>query len=182
MTKHIALLRGINVSGHHKVPMAELKAMMIEWGFHNPITLLNSGNVIFEFEDQPLDKIESDLSEKLSSHFGFSIPVILRTAIQLAQLLASEPFKNITVTKDIRLYISFIRPSQNSSISLPWSTEKGEFQILDVKDNSIISVLDLSVTKTTKGMETLEKLFGKDITTRNWNTVLKIAKKLSIVK
>lgn len=177
MNKYVALLRGINVSGYRKVPMVELKAKMEEWGFHNLATVLNSGNVIFESEDQPLGKIESYLSEKLSSHFGFQIPVILRTAIQLEQLVSSEPFKNITVTKDIRLYISFIRPSQNSCISLPWSTEKGEFQILDIKDNSIISVLDLSVTNTTKGMEALEKLFGKDITTRNWNTVLRVLSK-----
>lgn len=177
MTKYVAFLRGINVSGHHKVPMAELKSKMQEWGFDNPLTLLNSGNVIFESSKTALD-IESDLSSKLASHFGFAIPVMIRSAEDLLQLVQDDPFRNVEIIPDIRFYISFIRSSEALPISLPWSNENGSYQILDIINNSIISVLDLSITKTTKGMEALEKLFGKDITTRNWNTILRVEKKL----
>ena len=180
MPKYIAFLRGIIVSGHHKVPMAELKAMMIKWGFHNPVTLLNSGNIIFESEDLSIDKIESDLSDKLTEHFGFIIPVMLRGAGQLEQLVLADPFKHIEQTEHIRLYVSFIRSNGKPPVQLPWSSEDNSYRILEIIDNIIISVLDLSVTKTTKGMDTLEKFFGKDITTRNWNTIMRITKKLVV--
>jgi len=46
--KYVAFLRGINVGGHHKVPMADLRKELEKLGFENVMTLLNSGNIIFE--------------------------------------------------------------------------------------------------------------------------------------
>ena len=61
--KYVLLLRGINVGGNKKVPMAELKKALAALGFENIKTLLNSGNVVFETEQTP----ENKLVEKINA-------------------------------------------------------------------------------------------------------------------
>ena len=68
---YIAFLRGINVGGHHKVPMAELKVEFTKLGYSNIITLLNSGNVIFNSDSANRQEIESRLTSQLETKFGF---------------------------------------------------------------------------------------------------------------
>lgn len=152
--KMVAFLRGINVGGHHKVPMAVLREVMTAMGFGSVRTLLNSGNVIFESSSDDPASLETQIEARLADKFGFPIPVILRTAETLQALVESDPFSLIlSEAKDpnIRLYITFTRSGDN-----------------------IPSVLDLRDTQTTKEMEQLEKRLGKDITTRNWNTIVKM--------
>lgn len=175
--KYVAFLRGINVSGQHKVPMAELQQELIKLGFTNVITLLNSGNVIFESSSDDAELLEKTIAEHLENVFGFQIPVLIRNADTISELINRSPFKNIEVTKDIRLYVSFIKKKTTPDIQLPFATANGSFQILEARDRTIISVVNLSNTKTTKAMEILEKFFGKNITTRNWNTLNRIAGK-----
>ena len=177
-TKYIAFLRGINVGGHHKVPMADLREELGKLKFENVITILNTGNIIFDAKAGDITKLEKKMSDHLEKAFGFPIPTILRTADGILELLKSDPFKGIEVTKDIRLYVSFLATEPEVELSLPWANENKSYQILDIKDKAIVSVLDLSGTKTVKGMASLEKMFGKNITTRNWNTIKRVEKKL----
>lgn len=175
---YVALLRGINVGGHHKVPMADFRIEMEEMGFKNVITLLNSGNVIFEGDSIQELKIEEKISIHLERFFGFSIPVLIRKSEEIVELINANPFENIEATKDTRFYVTFLKQPAESQLTLPWISEDQSFRILDIRNRAICSVLDLSVTATPKGMESLEKIFGNDITTRNWNTVNRIAGKL----
>lgn len=175
---YIALLRGINVGGHHKVPMADLKATMTKMGYTNIITLLNSGNVVFNAEESDIKTLEIAISKRLADVFGFAIPTIIRSAEAILKLIQHDPFVNIEVTKDIRLYVSFLQEDTEANISFPWTSEDQSYTILDKQEGMIISVLDISVTKTPKGMAILEQLYGKGITTRNWNTVKRIGNKI----
>ncbi|MDO9157115.1 MAG: hypothetical protein Q7U17_09590, partial [Sediminibacterium sp.] len=59
-------------------------------------------------------------------------------------------------------------------LTLPYISKDNSFKIIGTKNHIIISVLDITTSNTPKGMEDLEKLFGKNITTRNWNTIQKI--------
>ena len=176
--KYIAFLRGINVGGHHKVPMAQLKTELEQLGFENITTILNSGNIIFDAKVENTDKIENTISAHLENHFKFTIPTIVRKSENIHKLFLAQPFQNVTLTKDIRLYVSFLKSETDSELLLPWKSEDESYEIISKTDKSILSILDLSVSKTPKAMEALEKYFGKDITTRNWNTIEKVEKKL----
>ncbi len=173
--KYVALLRGINVGGHHKLPMADLKKEMSKLGFENPVTLLNSGNVIFEANAEAIPAMETRLAAQLQKTFGFTVPVLIRTGTDFSEMLKMQPFKKIQITPDIRLYVSFLKQEPTQKLKLPWTSDDQTFRILHIQHRTIFSVLDLAVTKTVKGMDSLEKMFGKEITTRNWNTVEKIA-------
>ncbi len=176
--RYIAFLRGINVSGHHKVPMADLKKEFEKLGFENVITILNSGNVIFNWKKDSLKTIEKIISTHLESYFKFPIPTIIRKSESVFKLIKDDPFKDIIISKDIRLYISFLKVDAKSTIELPWVSDDNSFEILNKRNGNIWSVLDLSISKSPRAMGVFEKYFGKDITTRNWNTIKRIEKKL----
>lgn len=174
MTTYIALLRGINVGGHKKVPMADLKKMMSEMGFEDVKTLLNSGNVVFRAKSTSNSALEKQLEQELALTFGFPVPVLVRKGSDIVELVKSEPFAGIEVTKDTRLYLTFVKSEPVKVPELPWYSEDKSFTILKFADKMVHSVLDLSVSKTVAAMKILEDTFGKDITTRNWNTVVKL--------
>ena len=177
---YIAFLRGINVGGHHKVPMTNLHKELEKLGFKNVLTLLNSGNVIFNAAGCNTKQLENIISECLENKFGFAIPTIVRKSELIYELVSKKPFKHVEVTKDIRLYVSFLQEQSNTKLELPWSSDDNSFEIMEQRDKTIISVLDLSVSKTPKSMSALEKYYGTDITTLNWNTILRIGKKLKL--
>ncbi len=102
----------------------------------------------------------------------------MRSASELGALIDSDPFKDIEVTKDTRLYVSFLWEKTEVELKMPWSSEDNSFQILAIADRTIITVLDLSIANTPKAMGGLEKIYGKKMTTRNWNTIMRIGKKL----
>ena len=172
--RYVGFLRGINVGGNHKLPMSELKNCLKEIGLENIKTLLNSGNFLFETKQKNLKSLESKIETHLEEIFKFPVPTILVARDEIKNLINEKPFQKIKIHNDIRLYISFLKEESKVKIDLPYYSTDKTFQIISVQNRIISSVLDLSITKTPKGMEELEKIFGKNITTRNWNTILKL--------
>lgn len=174
MSTLTGFLRGINVGGHHKVPMAELRDKLNEIGCNNVRTLLNTGNFVFDIKQKNIQDLENKIEDYISKSFGFPIPTIIRTRKEISDLVDENPFEKIDVHKDIRLYVSFLKDTPKVELTMPYFSEDKTYKIISIKDKIILSVLDLSTTNTPKGMDNLEKLFGKNITTRNWNTVKKV--------
>jgi uncharacterized protein (DUF1697 family) len=173
--RYAAFLRGINVSGHAVIRMADLKRAFERMGFVNVRTLLASGNVIFDSQrsDRKLltREIEAGLQELKQD-----IRLILRSVDDLDALRQADPFREIEVTPSIRLYVTFLAArSRPRSISVPYATAQNEFRILSATAEDVFSVLDLSKGKgTPDAMNVIEREYGSDVTTRNWNTVLKV--------
>lgn len=72
--KYVALLRGVNVGGNHRVPKAEFQAVLEGLGFRDVVTYINSGNAVFTSDHEPL---ASEVQAALEKHFGFDIPTLL---------------------------------------------------------------------------------------------------------
>jgi uncharacterized protein (DUF1697 family) len=93
MRTHVALLRGINVSGNKKVAMADLRAVVAELGHADVTTYINSGNVLFTpAQDRDSAAIARDMSEAIAAKLGVSTPVVVVTREELAQVVADNPF------------------------------------------------------------------------------------------
>jgi uncharacterized protein (DUF1697 family) len=93
VTAFVALLRAVNVGGTSKLPMAELKAIAEELGFGSPKTFIASGNLVFtsdKCEAQVIELIEGALAE----HMGKPVPVMVRTAGEMAAVAKGNPFKD----------------------------------------------------------------------------------------
>lgn len=174
--QYVALLRGINVGGNKKVPMADLKKLLEKSGYENVKTLLASGNVVFDSSEEKLVTITNNLEAIIEKKFGFPVPTVVRPMEEIQKLIISNPFKGITVTKDTRLYVTFRGDATNKkTLKIPYKDPECEFHLLKVTDGEIISYIIVDGSRgTVDAMGILEKEFGKNITTRNWNTVQKI--------
>jgi uncharacterized protein (DUF1697 family) len=91
MEKYIALLRGINVGGNNKVPMAELKALFEREGFAGVSTYINSGNVIFSCAPQGAEALQKRCEAMIEAAFGFFVAVCVISARELAEALDHAP-------------------------------------------------------------------------------------------
>lgn len=79
MKTYIALLRGINVGGHKKVPMAQLREVLTSSGLENVQTYIQSGNVIFQSSEEDTKALESSIEKSINDYFNFEVPVLVRT-------------------------------------------------------------------------------------------------------
>lgn len=174
---YAAFLRGINVGGNKKVPMAQLKTTLEHMGFTDVKTLLASGNVTLTGKKENIISLAKRIAVALEIEFGFPIPVLIREMPRLEEMTATEPFKGITVTKDIRLYVTFLSETPKSKLKIPYVSEDKSLRIFRLDDDAIYSILDLSKgSGTVDAMAIIEKEFGKKVTTRNWNTIEKMLK------
>jgi uncharacterized protein (DUF1697 family) len=89
-TRYVALLRGINVGGRNKVPMADLREAVEQVGHTDVSTYIQSGNVLFT-SSRPRAQIESELEEKLERRFGFPVVVVVRSRAQLRAIVQQAP-------------------------------------------------------------------------------------------
>jgi uncharacterized protein (DUF1697 family) len=177
MTNYAAFLRGINVGGHKLVSMQKLKKVFESLGFKNVQTLLASGNVVFEAQSLSGAALGPIIEEKLKNIFGHEIGVLIRTIDELKRLSESQPFKGIDVTPQTRLYVTFLSEKSKSSLKIPYASPDKSFRILRLSTREVCSVLILSpASRSVDVMNVLEKEFGHKITTRNWNTVVRVLK------
>lgn len=90
-TRYIALLRGINVGGHNKVPMAELRALLADIGYPDAKTLLQSGNAVFSAPRTPTAKVAKAIETALADKYGTQIAVMVRTADEIRAVVDANP-------------------------------------------------------------------------------------------
>lgn len=174
MSKYVAFLRGINVGGK-MVKMDKLQQTFKSHKFQNVKTILNSGNVIFETSEKNIMTLQNKVKASLKSAFGFDMEVFLCRDSEIKSLITSNPFKNIKIEPNTRLYVTFLSENKKPSIKIPFYSPKKDLRILSAKDSVVCSTVVLSEEKGTLDlMDLLEEEFGKKITTRNWNTLMKI--------
>lgn len=159
--------------------MAQLKELFTRLGFSQITTLLNSGNVVFFAQNQPTTKLEEIIATALEAEFSFPIPVFICRGETLGALNESEIFGSAETVKTTKQYVTFLASPPDGDSPIPPLTNTEGFTIVEVKGQLVFSVVDSSVSDTIAGMKALEQIYGKGITTRNWNTVQKIQKVLA---
>src|SRR5579862_6109894 len=92
MASHVALLRGINVGGKNKVPMAELREVVTSLGHTGVTTYIQSGNVLFTSAEDDTAKLAAALEAAITGAFGVTSPVVVRSRDELAQILDRNPY------------------------------------------------------------------------------------------
>jgi uncharacterized protein (DUF1697 family) len=101
----VALLRGINVGGHRKVPMAELRAVAEGLGLTRVRTYVASGNLVFESNEQG-PALERALEAAIAERFGFDVDVIVRSAAEWCALHGGNPFPEESATDPAKVMMT----------------------------------------------------------------------------
>ena len=170
MTTYVALLRGINVGGNNKVPMADLRAMCLGLGYDNVETYIQSGNVVFDTAVSEA-AIASDMEAGLLSTFGLTLSVVVRSAAELVEIVARNPFPS--ETDGTKLHVTcFASPLAAAMVAkLDPSFSPPDTFVLDGRDMYLHLPGGMGASKL--AVHIGQKL-GKLGTGRNWNTVLKL--------
>jgi len=94
MASHVALLRGINVGGRNKVPMAELREVAASLGHTGVSTYIQSGNVLFSTEKTETGQLAAALEAAISERFGLRASVVVLSRDELARILDGNPYRD----------------------------------------------------------------------------------------
>lgn len=176
MLTYIALLRGINVSGHHKIKMTELKQLFIKLGFVDVTTYIQSGNVVFKSDIKEPILIEDSIISAISRHFRHTIKALVLTKKKLTTIFNANPFLAKDPTTDIsKLYVTILNKIPDlagiPNLEILIESNDDEFQIIE---NTIYLHCPKGYGNTKLNNNLFEKKLHVTATTRNWKTMSKL--------
>ena len=170
MPRYAAFLRGVMPTN---CKMPALKAAFEAAGFTDVKTVLGSGNVVFDARSSSEAALQQKAEAAMQDQLGQAFLTIVRPIEQLRKLLASDPYKPFKVRPTAKRIVTFLRGRPKANIKLP--VELDGARILAMKDGEIFSAY-LPNPKGPVFMTLIQKTFGKDLTTRTWDTVAKVAR------
>ena len=177
MKRYIALLRGINISGKNKLSMPVLKSRLIELGYTDVLTYLNSGNVIFTAHENEESIFADTIRSMIRERFDLDIPVFVMPQEDLEALLGKAPDWWETDGKDRYDNLIFvIPPAAAQSISEKIGEPTMELEQVFICENAIFWSFDRKkYAKANWWKKTASPGIGEWITIRTANTLRKIA-------
>ncbi len=171
--RYAALLRGINVGGRNKVPMAELRAMLTELGYADLATHLQSGNAVFSSQ-APAAELEQEIAQAVAAKFGVSCAVMVRTGSDLAAAVSGSPMDGEPENPS-RYFVAFLSARPAARVLEALDGVSFEPDALWVRGREAYLWCPAGAADTKLTNVALEKLLGVAATSRNWNTVTRLA-------
>jgi uncharacterized protein (DUF1697 family) len=165
---YVALLRGINVGGKNKLPMADLRSLVESLGHTDVTTYIQSGNVVFTSSKPVAAKA---LETAIKDRFGIGLTVVLRTPAELAKVVKANPFAPGDLSK---VHVGFMAEKPSKALIAKLDATRFEPDAVVVHGAELYFHLPDGM-----GHSKLPDYVGRALkiptTVRNWNTVLKLA-------
>jgi len=187
MATHVALLRGINVGGRNKVPMAELRQVVTGVGPTGVTTYIQTGNVLFDAAGTSTAELASALEAGIAAAFGIQPPVVVLTRDELAKVLQDNPYPKEPNPKLVHVVFLAAEPPKELLDRLAAAasaaaakgardtvTVIGPALFLHTPDGYGKSELALSVFRVIDALNKQKKGDGVAATARNWATATKL--------
>ncbi len=174
MTTHLALLRGINVSGHNMIKMDALKMALERFGFSNVNTYIQSGNVFVMTPEESPTKVGFLIKQEIYKTFGHDVPVVVIGKADLEVCLKNNPFLKEKDVDTKKLYVSFVSMELINERIHDLKISKIKPDQVHIDQSRIYIKYDISPAKTRLDNNYIEKNLNVISTIRNWNTVNKL--------
>jgi uncharacterized protein (DUF1697 family) len=179
MTSAVALLRGINVGGHRRVPMADLREIAESIGLENPRTYVASGNLVFDAKRSAQGRAAA-LEKAIEQRFGFPVDVIVRTDAEWQTYLKSNPFRAVAEKEPrwVWMFLSKRTPREGAEAELRRAApalkvqQVGDAIWIDWEEGLSMRILSIK----------WDRIIGSPCTSRNWRTVQTIGRMLDEVQ
>ena len=172
--KYVAFLRAVNVGGHNKIKMEDLKKLFVSIGYKNVKTVIQSGNVIFESPNKSIKSITSKVEDKLFKFMTKEIKVFVRTQTELLNIVRENPFGKNRGDDKIKTYVFFLYEEPKEKIKIPFKTASGKVNVLSKNDLNLFLLVKKVPGKASSPNDLIEKTFRVRATARNWDVVCKI--------
>lgn len=176
MTRYALLLRGVNVGAKNSLPMAELRAMLTDAGCTDVETYVQSGNAVFATK-RAAAALTKAVEESLEGYMGRPIATTLRTRAQLQAIVDGNPFAKVA-TNPAHLCVTFLSNTPTKSELAPLHANDWKPELVEIAKKEIYTWYPNG-----QGRSALATALGKlrlrgAVTTRNWNTVVKLVEML----
>src|SRR6266481_7044033 len=177
----ISMLRGVNVGGHNKIKMDALRALYESLKLRDPQTYVQSGNVIFRTEKQDLGRLTKRIQDGIEKKFGFRPEVILRTASELRDVIARNPFAKRRGIEPGKLLVTFLASDPDQEARDKAAAIKIDPEELHIIGREAYIYYPNGLARPKMSWPAIEKALKTSGTGRNWNSVtrmMEIAEKL----
>ncbi|WP_115461125.1 DUF1697 domain-containing protein [Winogradskyella aurantiaca] len=170
MKTYVAFIRGINVGGHNKLPMADLRQTLTSNHFNNVSTYIQSGNVLFN-SSKDAAILEKEFEQLLLEHFQLDVQVIIRTQKELKSILKEFPFPPEQITQSYFVLFKTIPKKEKVDkvklIELP-------FDQFVIKSHTLYLLPEQGYGKSKFNLKRFEKILEVKSTARNYKTITKL--------
>jgi uncharacterized protein (DUF1697 family) len=172
VTLQVALLRGINVGGNKKLPMADLRAFCARAGYGEARTLLQSGNLVLDAGKLKGAALEQKLCAEIEAEFGFRTEIFVRDGKELAAVIAANPYPDFAKADPSHLVVTFLKAAPSAAhVKAMNAVREGPEQIRAEGRHVYITF--------PMGIADSRLKLPVEGTMRNWNTVTKLAAMVS---
>ena len=168
---YVALLRGINLGGHKIVKMDQLRKAFGDLGLGEVKTYIQSGNVVFNAPARDGASLAKKIEEKIVREFGFPVPVLVKTAVEVGEVLRNNPLvreKGIDLSK---LHVTFLASTPEKSVLKTLDGIEAAEDRFCCLGQAVYLYCPNGYHTTKFGNNVLEKMLKVGTTTRNWRTV-----------
>jgi uncharacterized protein (DUF1697 family) len=175
----IALLRGINVGGKHKLPMADLSSMFEQVGCEDVRTYIQSGNVVFGADAELAAELPDRIAGAIEARFGFTSPVVVRTAGELGDVFESNPFlgegaRVAEAVDEKALHVLFLRDRPTGAGLEALDPDRSPPDRFAVRGREVYLFCPNGVARTKLTAQYFDSRLDTVGTQRNWRTVRKL--------
>lgn len=175
MTTYVAFLRGINVGRERRVKMADLKNLMETLGYASVVTYLQSGNFVFQAEDESAEEVSQELSKAIKQRFDFEVEVLVLTGDELLSILEANPLTTQEGLDFDKLHATILARPPKSEKEPSILDECQPPERVALGDRTIYLYCPDGYRHTRLTNSFIEKKLGLPATTRNWRTVSALA-------
>lgn len=170
----VSMLRGVNVGGHNKIKMADLKKVYEALGFERVQTYIQSGNVVFATKERGDEKLARKIGAAIEKKFGFCPEVIVRTAEEMRSIVKRNPFAKRGDVEPGKLLVVFLASDPGKAARDVVAEIEAKEELRPLGSEIYIYFPD-GQGKSKLKFGLVEKATNKVAWTgRNWNTVLKL--------
>jgi len=174
MTTFVALVRGINIGGHNKLAMQDLRRLCARLGLEDVKTLLNSGNVVFRSAASDADELEARLERETARRLGLKPAYFVRTADEWASIVKRNPFPDEAARDPGRLVALLMRQAPGPAAVTALRAAIPGRERVEARGREAYFVYPDGMGRSKLTPTLIEKHLGGAGTARNWNTVLKL--------
>lgn len=169
MGRRVILLRGINLGAHKRVAMPALRSLFDEQGFEDVSTYVQSGNVVLTSELDPA-QLERESERLIRERFGFEVDVVVRTAEELADVVARNPFEDVAVNPK-RYQVTFLGSELLAARVQELTTLASDSERLVASGRELYAWHPEGVSRSRLWAKLAGAGLGVKATARNWTTV-----------
>jgi uncharacterized protein (DUF1697 family) len=169
----IALLRGINLAGHHKIKMEDLRKLCQSLKLRDAQTYVQSGNLVFHTDEKDALRLAERMEDAIERKFGFRAAVVLRTTAELRNLIAQSPFRKRTGLEPSKLNVTFLASELAKDTCDQVLAIKAEAEEIKLGRRELYIYFPDGMGRS-KITAVLDRALKKAGTVRNWNTVTKL--------